>query len=185
MGGDRSGCWFATVIVQMGQWLFRWRAFDLFDYPTIYDGYDIEMWPPSRGWPATGSGWWASVPGIRHSRWRGPVRRFAAIAPMSITARPVFDRFSRWIPVSPPWITERQKGGPQWRPLAGAAIRQGTGATRRRPVPGQSAVASANPGPAPLIGAESHAHNVIARAPVAVKNWASKIAVPVLLTGTL
>ena len=125
---------FATVIVQMRGGGCSGGAFDLFDYiRRSTTATTVKPWPPSRGWPATGSGWWHLVLGICSSRWRGPVRRACGdrrCRSPTTCIRPVFPVGS--FNTGFKSVDHRTaEGRPGRRPLV-AAIRQGTGATRRR-----------------------------------------------------
>ncbi len=180
---------FATVIVQMRGSGCSGGAFDLFDYPTIYDGYDIVETVAAQPWVA---GHRVGLVGISFSGisqlavagTRPP--SLAAIAPMSIT----YDLYSTGFPggifntgFANSWITERQKearpaptGG---QPYARELVRRGDArclANQRLRLQTQDLRRLIEQNPTRTTSLLEH------RSP---SYWASKIAVPVLLTGTL
>ncbi|MBD0021185.1 CocE/NonD family hydrolase [Gordonia pseudamarae] len=180
---------FATVVVQMRGSGCSGGAFDLFDYPTIYDGYDIVEIVAGQPWVAGNK---VGMVGISFSGisqlsvagTRPP--GLAAIAPMSITD----DLYSTGFPggifntgFANSWITERQKdarpapdGG---QPYARELVRRGD----RRCLNNQKLrlrtqnirrLIEENPTRTPsLLDHRSPSY------------WASKVDVPVLLTGAL
>ncbi|GAB07071.1 peptidase S15 family protein [Gordonia amarae NBRC 15530] len=180
---------FATVLVQMRGSGCSGGAYDLFDYPTIYDGYDIVETVAAQPWV---SGHRVGLVGISYSGisqlsvagTRPP--SLAAIAPMSITD----DLYSTGFPggifnsgFANSWITERQKdalpapsGG---QPYARELIRRGDKrclANQKLRLQTQNVRKLIEQNPTRNPSLLEH------RSP---SYWASKIDVPVLLSGTV
>ncbi len=180
---------FATVNVQMRGSGCSGGAFDLFDYPTIYDGYDVVETVARQSWVAhhkvgmVGISF-SGISQIAVAGTRPP--SLAAIAPMSITD----DLYSTGFPggifntgFANSWITERQAdarpapaGG---QPYARELVRSGDrvcAANQRLRLQTQDVkqLIASNPTRTPSLF--DH------RAPAA---WASRIEVPVFLAGAL
>ena len=144
-------------------------------------------WPPSRGWPATGRAGGHLVLGIRSSRWRDPsAEPRGDRADVDHHLRPVFDRFSRWDLQYRfrQFVDHRTaEGGPAgahwWQPYARELVRRGDArclANQRLRLQTQDLRRLIEQNPTRTTSLLEH------RSP---SYWASKIAVPVLLTGTL
>ncbi|AZG45242.1 CocE/NonD family hydrolase [Gordonia insulae] len=180
---------FATVNVQMRGSGCSGGAFDLFDYPTTYDGYDVVETVARQPWVAhhkvgmVGISF-SGISQISVAATRPP--GLAAIAPMSITD----DLYSTGFPggifntgFANSWLVERQEharpapdGG---QPYARELIRRGDracAANQRLRLQTQNIedLIAQNPTRTPaLFDHRSPAH------------WASKITVPVFLSGAL